>query len=172
MGERICAQCGEYARPQTMQIARFGKLLCANCTADAAERLDGATTPSRNPRHQRAPCAVCRRIAPVEDHHIASRRQHPTLTIRVCLNCHSLLSLRQYQWLDAGNDWRKESHPVRCILQGVYDVVSLWLERSPAADAARDLLAMLWGAFCALVGYLRPTALADVTNLARWETRP
>jgi hypothetical protein len=137
-----CEKCGECARPALRMLR--GKVVCQNC----ADR-----------RHQPLRCAVCFKEAPGEYHHVASERQQPHFTIAVCLNCHAILSQKQRRWDPA---WLRESHPVRCIIQGVLDVVALWLKRSPSVEPCRQLLGMLGQAFLLLVPYLRLDAFVDL----------
>lgn len=143
-----CTRCGEYAASALRVMD--GQAVCHNC-ADATHRH----------RH----CAICWRMAPSEQHHVASKRQHPTLTLPVCLNCHAILSQRQYNWPPA---WRSEAHKLRCVIQGVYDVLCLWLERSPVAENCRDLFVMLEQAALIVLSYLRPEALIDLSALTDW----
>jgi len=149
-----CEQCDEYAAAALRKIRK--RVLCANC----AERDTYGDT-----RHRTRRCAICGRIAPSELHHVASERQHPTLTLCVCLNCHRILSVRQYRWHPA---WRTEAHPVRYIIQGVLDVVTLWLQRSPAAEQCRELFALLGRAALCLLPCLRPESLCEVGYLTQW----
>jgi hypothetical protein len=140
--------CGEY---YTKALSRVdGQVLCANC-ADT--------------RHARRRCAICDRVAPSESHHVASKRQHPTLTLPVCLNCHRILSRRQYRWHPS---WRTGAHPLRYLIQGVYDVMCLWLERSPVAEQCRELLTMLGRAALCVLPHLRFAALVDLAGLVDW----
>jgi hypothetical protein len=135
-----------------------GVCLCLNC---------------RDRRHPHLRCTICHQVAPGEQHHVASERQLPQFTIPVCLNCHALLSTRQYRW---PREWKTEPHPVRCLVQGVHDVVCLWLERSPVmrepamAASCRALLAALGKAALYLLPFLRPAALADLGRLTGWGT--
>ena len=80
-------------------------------------------------------CPTCgRHEVPAQWHHPATERQQERyaalkhLGILICLNCHGILTERQCKAWDQG--WRKEDHPVRCTLQGTYDVLWLWWERS------------------------------------------
>ncbi|MGO8948001.1 MAG: hypothetical protein ACLQUY_10130 [Ktedonobacterales bacterium] len=143
-----CSQCGEYARAALRRVNSV--VVCRNCA--------GRTHPQRH-------CAICWRIAPSEQHHVASKRQQVTLTLPVCLNCHAILSQRQYRW---PHDWRTEAHQLRCVIQGVYDVLCLWLERSPVAECCRDLFLMLEQAALIVLSYLRPQALIDLDHLTDW----
>jgi hypothetical protein len=146
-----CERCGEYAAATLRAVA--GHVLCENC---------------HDTYHARHRCAICVSVLPSELHHVASARQCPTLTLRVCLNCHRLLSERQYRWHPA---WRTESHPLRCVVQGVCDVLALWLQRSPVAEQCRDLFAMLGHAALFVLMYLRLDALPDLRHLTDWNTR-
>jgi hypothetical protein len=113
-------------------------------------------------RHPRLRCMICFKELPGEHHHVAGERQHPGFTIPVCLNCHAVLSERQRRW---DPTWLTEPHPVRCLIQGVLDVVEVWLKRSPAAEQCLRLLCMPGYAFLLLLPYLRLDALADLRGL-------
>jgi hypothetical protein len=75
---------------------------------------------------------------PAEGHHVATERQLPQFVVRLCLNCHAPLTYRQENVWDP--TWRTEAHPVRCLVQGTFDLVCLWWERSPAVP----MLGALW----------------------------
>jgi hypothetical protein len=143
-----CGRCGEYYRAALRTVDN--QVLCANC-ADV--------------RHTHGRCTVCGAVAPSELHHVASARQLPDLTVPVCLNCHRILSARQYRWYPA---WRSEPHPLRYLVQGVLDVVALWLERSPVAEHCRELFALLGRAALLALGSLRADALAELGSLTDW----
>ncbi len=146
-----CEGCGEYYAAALRMLD--GQVLCANC----AEGADG--------RHPQRRCTICGKVAPSELHHVASARQHPTLTTPLCLNCHRILSQRQYRWHRA---WRTEAHPVRYVVQGVLDVVALWFERSPVAKHCTGLFSLLVGAALYLMSYLRMDALREFGFLTDW----
>ena len=163
-----CARCDEYAQ-KTLHSWR-GQILCENCRELARMARRSSTGASRRPqRHPIRPCAICCRVAPSELHHVASERQHPILTLPVCLNCHRLLSQRQYRWHPA---WKRETHSWRYLAQGVYDVLCLWWERSPVAEMVRercgDLLRMLGLAALYALAALRPEALGELRFLVHW----
>jgi hypothetical protein len=106
---------------------------CAGCGDDwpGLKRVDGLCRTCRaQPDHRRiAACPLCGRMNVAPDlHHIAGRRQHPTFALDVCLTCHDILSARQRTRWDPS--WKTEAHPVRCIVQGVFDLVMLWWQRS------------------------------------------
>lgn len=83
-----CTECDEY-RQAALRKSAIG--LCHNCADNA---------------HPRGYCWACKREdLPLERHHLAGRR-HANFTVPICLNCHALLSRRQYEWLDL---WRGES---------------------------------------------------------------
>lgn len=73
---------------------------------------------------------------PAQWHHLASERQQQRhmafkyLGILLCLNCHGILTDRQSTAWDPS--WKTENHPVRCTIQGTYDVLWLLWERSRA----------------------------------------
>lgn len=106
-----CERCGEFFQDALRRpVASDDHVcLCHNC-ADVV--------------HKRGTCAVCMRVAPIEEHHIASRRQNPELTIATCLNCHGILSQRQNRAWDP--TWRytspNEAAACRFEGQGWYDV--------------------------------------------------
>ena len=77
----------------------------------------------------------------------------------LCLNCHAILSLRQKYW---HRSCLTEHHPFRFLVQGVYDVASVWLERSPAVKQSRAFFAMLGHAALIAVAYVRLDALAEL----------
>ncbi|SFM86979.1 hypothetical protein [Nitrosomonas communis] len=82
-----CQQCGEY-RKAALRKSAIG--LCLNCA---------------DQKHRKGSCWVCRKNhLPLERHHFAGRK-HAALTVPICLNCHALLSRRQYEWPDL---WRGE----------------------------------------------------------------
>ena len=141
---------------------------CDECTASTLRSVDGhiLCENCRDTRHPRRRCAICIQVLPSEIHHVASERQCPSLIICVCLNCHRILSQRQYQWHSA---WRSEAHPLRYLVQGVLDVITLWFERSPAAEQCRDLFAMLWHAALYGLAFLQFDALGDLSGLTAWE---
>jgi hypothetical protein len=122
--------------------------VCLNC-AD-----EGSTTP--HPRVAR--CLGCLRTnAPSEFHHLASARQHASFGLRLCLNCHAILTKRQVT--DWPPSWKTEQHPLRCQAQGLLDLIWLWLRRGHAAWALGQLAKLCaqlgWSVFgaCGLVGW-------------------
>lgn len=52
---------------------------------------------------------------PLEQHHLAGRKHAPE-TMPVCLNCHAMLSRRQYVWTDL---WFKE----QCVLFLIWGIL-------------------------------------------------
>jgi hypothetical protein len=137
-----CERCGEYAYT-TLAISR-GRILCRNCRAR---------------RPQRGTCTICTREAPTEIHHVAMERQIKHLTIEVCLNCHTILSLWQKRWHRSA---LTERHPLRFLVQGVHDVTRLWLQRSPAVKQCRAFVRMLAQAALIALSYLRLDAFAEL----------
>ena len=131
--EHPCAKCGEC---WTAALRREGRL-CLNC-ADAT-----------HPRLAR--CPLCHKEqVPGEFHHVASARQHATFGLRVCLNCHAILTLRQETaWHQS---WQKEDHPVRCMVQGLHDVFWLWWHRSHSGWSLGQLARLCVQACWALTG--------------------
>jgi hypothetical protein len=138
----VCERCGEYRRATLRAIE--GQVLCANC-ADT--------------RHQRLRCLVCDQVLPCQEHHLASKILFPTLTCFLCLNDHRIISGWQYAWRRHG--W-PEAHPFAALVLGVWDLVRLWLQRSPAAPQCRDLLFLLGRAALCLLPYLRFDAVAEL----------
>jgi hypothetical protein len=128
-----CTQCGEC----WMAALRRSGGLCLNC-AD--------TTHVHIKR-----CPVCFRAdVPSEFHHVASKRQHPTVGLQVCLNCHAILTKRQMT--DWHPSWQDEQHPVRCLFQGMLDLFWLCLRRSHALWALGQFAKLCGQAGWALVG--------------------
>jgi hypothetical protein len=122
--------------------------LCHNC-ADAASEAP----------HQRIPrCLGCLRTdVPGEFHHLASERQHATFGLRLCLNCHAILTARQVTaWRPS---WKTGKHRPRCMAQGTLDLIWLWLRRSHAAWALGQLAKL-----CAQVGW----SLFEALGLVGW----
>jgi len=139
--------CGEFYR-DTLRPASAdadGGHVCRNC-ADS--------------HHRRGRCAICSIVAPIEQHHVAGKKHSP-ITLQVCLNCHAILSQRQYRFHQS---WRIESRPVLFTIQGVLDVVMLWLERSPVAEQCLDLWRMIGQAALSLVPALRPEELVALND--------
>jgi hypothetical protein len=127
-----CTQCGE-CWPAALR--REGGL-CLNCADESPHPI--------LPR-----CPLCHRErVPSEFHHVASVRQHRTLGLRVCLNCHAILTLRQETaWPPS---WKTEAHLVRCILQGLTDAIWLWLQRSHSGWSLAELAKLCGQAFWAV----------------------
>ncbi len=119
----VCAQCGELD-PACLRVVS-GRVLCANC--------------SNNSKRKPQQCAICGRRSACENHHVAGRTQIRSVRLRICLNCHRILSARQYEWVG----WPNEFHPVRYLIQGVRDVLALWWERSQDISHNRELRTML-----------------------------
>ncbi len=139
-----CRECGEYADAALRMIG--GVCLCANC-ADT--------------HHQHGVCAICEQTRPVEAHHIAGR-QHASDTIPACLNCHRMLSQRQYQWHPS---WRAQRRPTLFMLQGALDSVYLWCMRSRAPEHRKIMTMALVVLVVWLTCRLRPESAADVHDL-------
>jgi transcription elongation factor Elf1 len=137
-----CVRCGEYVN-SALKVIR-GQVLCRNC---------------RDRSHQHRMCAICAQELPTEIHHVAMKRQIPSLTITICLNCHAILSLRQKQW---DRSCLTERHPLRFLVQGVHDVTRVWLDRSPAVTQCRAFFTMLGHATLIALSYLRLDALAEL----------
>jgi hypothetical protein len=141
-----CARCGE---PSPAALHWHMKpILCRNCAAARIGAGPGFHT-----------CVVCGRKLPAEAHHIASRVSYPEFTARLCLNCHAIITARQYIWRSTGV---AERHPFAYLLVGVFDVLRLFAERSPAWEICRYLFAMLADALLLVLGALRLSALCDV----------
>jgi len=115
-----CRQCGEYWPEALRRRGGF----CLNCADTSHETIRR--------------CPVCgRKDVPGEYHHIASQRQRATFGVHICLNCHAILTYRQVtRWHPT---WRTEQHPVRCIVQGMLDLLCLWWQRNPAVAALGDV---------------------------------
>jgi hypothetical protein len=139
-----CTRCGEC---WTAALRRAGGL-CLNC-ADTT-----------HPRLKR--CLVCLRAdVPSEFHHVATERQHPTFGLRLCLNCHAILTRHQVN--DWHPSWKTEKHPVRCVLQGLIDLIWLWLRRSHSGWSLVELAKLCLEAGWSLL------ALFGLVGWAGWE---
>ncbi len=99
-----CKQCDEY-RKATLRKSEVG--LCHNCA---------------DKKHIKGTCWLCRRDhLPLEKHHLAGRK-NASFTVPICLNCHAMLSRRQYEWPDL---WRGVRCPIFLIFGGLdYCVLS------------------------------------------------
>jgi hypothetical protein len=118
-----------------MAMRRDGSF-CLNCADKNHPRFDH--------------CPICWQAnVPYERHHVASKRQNVRFTVRLCLNCHALITYRQIRNWD--HTWQTEEHPVRCSVQGTYDLVCLWYERSPAVEMLGELFHLLVLAFYELM---------------------
>ncbi len=143
-------------------LADFSTCPCGEFYRDALRPTDGGHV-CRNcadSHHKRGRCSICSIVAPVEQHHVAGKKHSP-ITLQVCLNCHAILSKRQYRFHPS---WCTESRPVLFTIQGVLDVVMLWLERSPVSDQCLDLLRMIGQAALSLVPALRPGELVALND--------
>lgn len=109
---RSCGNCGEYRKPT---LRKNENNLCHNC-ADKT--------------HSHGHCWICRKHdLPIEHHHLAGKK-HAEKTVPVCLNCHAMLSRRQYQWPDL---WRGESCGV-FLLIGFMDYCALYTDPTMPLD--------------------------------------
>jgi len=136
--DATCQRCDEYW-PEAIRRTGAVCLNCADSTHQTIRR-----------------CPVCaRKDAPSEYHHIASKRQRATFGVRICLNCHAILTQRQLTAWDPS--WRTEHHPVRCIVQGMIDFLCLCWERSPAVAMLHDMLSLLARASIEIAACLRLT---------------
>jgi hypothetical protein len=139
----VCRKCGETASAALL-AGQDGRVVCVNC-------LD--TT------HPRRLCTVCDKLLPCDLHHVASRTRYPTFRTPLCLNCHPILCVWQYRWRRDGS---AERHPLRYLIIGVLDMVRLFLERSPAADACRHIFSLLGTAALLALGAVRFDALVEI----------
>lgn len=99
-----CEQCGEY-RKVTLR-KKLEPLLCHNC-ADT--------------KHPKGYCVICEQDhLSLEWHHLGGRK-HAPYTIPICLNCHAMLSRRQYKW---PSEWLSEPCPIFYIW-GIFDAYVL-----------------------------------------------
>src|SRR5262249_6549895 len=117
---------------------------------------------AEKPHRPIARCPLCHREhMPGEFHHVASWRQHRTFGLHVCLNCHAILTRRQTdEWPPS---WRTEPHLVRCLVQGLLDVLGLWLRRSHSGWSLGELAKLVAQAFWALF------AAGGLVGWAGWE---
>jgi hypothetical protein len=79
------------------------------------------------------------------------------------LNCHGIITHRQRDGWDPS--WKTEAHPVRCTVQGVYDLVWLWWQRSDRRLWDQQLGELAHVAWLALL------ALLDLWGLRGWDDR-
>src|SRR5260221_10343191 len=93
-----CDQCGEWHDACLRVVG--GAVLCANCV-------------SSDKRKPQSKCAICGELARCEKHHVAGRGA--PMILRICLNCHAILSSLQYDWVG----WPHERAPVRYLIQSV-----------------------------------------------------
>jgi hypothetical protein len=142
----VCRQCGETASAALL-VDADGQVICLNCR-------DVPGSPRRL-------CMVCDCILPIELHHVASRINYPTLTTPLCLNCHQMIYARQVRWRRDGS---AERHPLVFLVVGALDMVWLFLERSPAATACRQLLMLLGRVAVFMLGSLRIEAMRDINR--------
>jgi hypothetical protein len=132
---QTCERCDDY---WPLAMRRTGAL-CLNCADESHPHT--------------AHCLICWQLdVPYERHHVASERQNERFKIRLCLNCHALITYRQETSWDPS--WKTEDHPVRCVVQGSFDLTCLWVERSPAVEMLRELVHFLVLAFCEVVASL------------------
>lgn len=113
---RSCKHCNEYRKPALRQNQSD---ICHNC-ADT--------------KHSIGQCTICRRHnLPIEHHHLAGRK-HASMTISICLNCHAMLSRRQYQWPDL---WR--GNPcIGFLFVGFMDYYALSIDPTMPLEALSD----------------------------------
>jgi hypothetical protein len=137
----LCARCDEYDDAALSIIHRVP--LCRNCQSTRATMRI---------------CSICARWAPSERHHIASKRQMPTLTLPVCLNCHAILSQMQTRW---DPRWKTESRPLWFLLEGLCDVLVLWLERRATDTFEPELVHLLGEADLYLQAVLRTRTMTS-----------
>ena len=136
-----CPQCGEHwAEARSRDSA-----LCQNC----------AGTNSSVPLARFLFCLHS--DMPGQFHHIALERQHATLGVTLCLNCHSILTHWQETKWPVSSRTEPHMHVARCIVQGMYDLVVLWVRRNPGSSSLRELAMVLvravW-AFCGSLGFV------------------
>jgi hypothetical protein len=117
---------------------------------------------SKEPYHELVGhCPTCGAVkVPAQWHHLASERQQKKYValkhvgILLCLNCHGILTERQCTGWDPS--WRTEQHPVRCTVQGTYDVLWLWWQRSGMLwwnHQFGELAHVVWTTLLALLQY-------------------
>ena len=150
-------------------VCRCGETASAALVATRDGQVTGiACLNCRDTSHPWRCCTVCDRLLPAEVHHVASRSRFPALTILLCLNCHQILYARQSRWRRGGagrGDGSAERHPLAYLVVGVLDVVGLFLERSPAATACRQLLVLLGRTALLALGSLRVEAFVELDHM-------
>lgn len=146
--EGMCTLCGECWSAALCRNTTEGQVVCQNCAAHTAYQRQEGTSASTHwtSLHQ---CPIClRKNVPGQFHHVASARQYARLGLRLCLNCHAILTYRQMAAWDAS--WRTEAHPLRCLTQGLLDVLWLWWQRSDVSWSLREVARLAWLAGLAL----------------------
>ncbi len=102
----------------------------------------------RTPGHRVGTCPICcRRDVPIERHHPGLKDYWPTVTIPICVSCHRILTNRTV------SDWPAtliSGGKVRCLLQGLADLLWLWTVRNPTAP---ELLRVVRLSAAALMHY-------------------
>lgn len=111
-----CSRCGEYRKPA---LRKNESSLCHNCA---------------DKKHRKGLCKICcRDHLPLEQHHLAGRKHAPN-TMPVCLNCHAMLSRRQYEWPDL---WFKEQCAL-FLIWGILDFYVLTLDPTVPSEVFSD----------------------------------
>ena len=135
-----CGLCGE-PDPAALHFG-WTPVLCRNCTNAASV-----------PQHR---CTICGKVAPAHLHHIGPRKVYPNFVCWVCLSCHAILTRWEIRWR---RDANLGHHSLRYLMVGVVNLVTLFLERSPAASLCKPLFSVLGRAVSLLLGTLTCTAL-------------
>jgi hypothetical protein len=78
-------------------------------------------------------CLTCGHFTRIERHHVAGERNHPTLTVPVCVPCHNILSEWQQS---AGMELNRKidgtsADAVRALIVGVAHLMQLFAHRHP-----------------------------------------
>jgi hypothetical protein len=114
--------------------ARRDDVYCPCCgeTHRRARRRDGLCFICGATNQRRGECSVCGKVGPLEDHHVAGRRNAPDI-IPACLNCHGILSHYQRYWHP---DWLRATRPNLFMMQGYIDLLHVMEMRADDAEFA------------------------------------
>jgi hypothetical protein len=131
---------------------------CATCTEcwlgifNTEGRCPNCASHACTPQHRMGTCPICSRVGvPIEIHHPGLKKFWPTVTIPVCLSCHRILTNRTVsEWSSTLTSGGK----VRCLLQGLADLVWLWSARSPSAPELLRLVRMTSAALFQHFGFV------------------
>lgn len=131
-----CPSCGEWRR----EALRYsGK--CANCATKELKYAFGC-------------CSICRRDAlQLQKHHIAGK-QHHTVCLLICRNCHAVVTKRQREYQSA----------LEAVLYGITDLIVVFCQYhhiDALFEVASERIIELWNRLRILL-----STFAHIPNLA------